>query len=87
MPEGSCVNSIDNGAIELASMEDTEEILELQKLAYKSEAELINDFTIPPLHQTIEEIQSEFSQQVFLKVAVKNKIIGSVIAENQRIRD
>jgi hypothetical protein len=52
--------------IELASIEDAEEILELQKLAYASEAESINDFTIPPLHQTIDEIRSEFNQQVFL---------------------
>jgi ribosomal protein S18 acetylase RimI-like enzyme len=64
--------------IELASIEDAEEILELQKLAYASEAESINDFTIPPLHQTIYEIQSEFNQQVFLKVAIEDKIIGSV---------
>jgi len=64
--------------IELASVEDAEEILELQKLAYISEAEITNDFTIPPLHQTIDEIQTEFNQQVFLKIAIEDKIIGSV---------
>jgi hypothetical protein len=39
--------------VELASIEDAEEILALQKLAYVSEAEIIDDFTIPPLHQTL----------------------------------
>ncbi len=64
--------------IEEASVEDAEEILELQKLAYISEAEIIDDFTIPPLHQTTAEILSEFDHQVFLKVAHKGRIIGSV---------
>jgi ribosomal protein S18 acetylase RimI-like enzyme len=64
--------------VERASIEDAEEILELQKLAYLSEAEIIDDFTIPPLHQTIDEILSEFDHQVFLKVELDNKIIGSV---------
>ena len=64
--------------IEKASAEDAEEILKLQKLAYVSEAEIINDFTIPPLHQTIEEVLSEFDNHMFLKVTDKNMIIGSV---------
>ena len=64
--------------LERASIEDAEAILELQKLAYVSEAEIIDDFTIPPLHQTMDEILSEFDHQVFLKVEVANRIIGSV---------
>jgi GNAT superfamily N-acetyltransferase len=64
--------------IERASIENAEEILDLQKLAYVSEAEIIDDFTIPPLHQTLEEIQSEFKHQIFLKVELDDRIIGSV---------
>ena len=64
--------------IKRASIEDAEEILELQKLSYVSEAEILDDFTIPPLHQTIDEILSEFSHQLFLKVEFENRIIGSV---------
>ena len=66
--------------IERASIENTEEILDLQKLAYVSEAEIIDDFTIPPLHQTLEEIQFEFKHQIFLKVQLNDRIIGSVRA-------
>ncbi len=64
--------------IERALIGDAEEILELQKLAYVSEAEIIDDFTIPPLHQTINEVLSEFKHQVFLKVVFSNKIVSSV---------
>lgn len=69
---------MDNIFIEKASSENAEEILKLQKIAYISEAELIDDFTIPPLQQTIDEIVSEFDDQIFLKVETDNKIIGSV---------
>ena len=61
-----------------ASIEDAKDILALQKLAYLSEAEILDDFTIPPLHQALDEIQSEFDHQVFLKVERENRIIGSV---------
>jgi len=50
-----------------ATLEDAIEILVLQKLAYQSEARIYNDWTIPPLLQTAEEIQDEFSTHVFLK--------------------
>lgn len=61
-----------------ASVGDVVEILALQKTAYLSEAEAHNDFTIPPLQQTIEEMQAEFEYQVILKVERGNKIVGSV---------
>lgn len=64
--------------MEKATIADAEEILALQKLAYVSEAEIIDDFTIPPLHQTLDEIRSEFDHQVFLKVQLGGRIIGSV---------
>ncbi|HIH74769.1 MAG TPA: GNAT family N-acetyltransferase [Methanosarcina sp.] len=61
-----------------ATFEDAIEILDLQKLAYQSEAQIYNDWTIPPLLQTIEEIQYEFNTQSFLKAINKHSIIGSV---------
>lgn len=61
-----------------ASSEDAEVILELQKLAYQSEAQLYNDFGIPPLTQTLEELRSDFAHAVFLKVEIEGEIIGSV---------
>lgn len=64
--------------IELATVADAAEILALQKLAYLSEAELYNDFAIPPLTQTLGEITAEFPRRVFLKAVEGGKIIGSV---------
>jgi len=66
--------------IERARIDDSQEILTLQKLAYQSEAEIYNDFNISPLIQTLEEIKDEFKDEYFLKAVVNGKIIGSVRA-------
>lgn len=66
--------------IERANLEDAAEILALQKLAYLSEARIYDDFTIPPLLQTLEETVAEFDTQVFLKITEAGRIIGSVRA-------
>jgi len=67
-------------SVEQATIDDAQEILALQKLAYQSEAEIYNDFTIPPLHQTLDEIKAEFANQHFLKICEKGRIVGSVRA-------
>ena len=60
---------------------DLQAILELQYLAYQSEAALLNDFSIPPLKQTLADIEREYEKGVFLKTTDKNEeIIGSVRA-------
>jgi len=64
--------------IKKANIEDAEEILTLQKLAYKSEAKLHGDFQIPPLIETINELRDKFKTHVFLKVIANGKIIASV---------
>ena len=61
-----------------ATPNDAGEILALQKLAYQSEAKLNDDWTIPPLTQTLAEIRAEFETKVFLKAAWEGTIIGSV---------
>jgi len=66
--------------IQKADISDAPEILKLQKLAYKSEAEIYNDFTIPPLTQTLKEVQKKFKDHIFLKAVEKGRIVGSVRA-------
>lgn len=66
--------------IEPASIEDASEILSLQKVCYQSEAEIYQDYNIPPLIQTLEEIKSEFGEYSFLKAVEDDRIIGSVRA-------
>ena len=70
-------------SVQNAEMNDLEEILALQKLAYQSEAQLNNDFTIPPLKQTLDEIRAEFERTIFLKVVQDGRIIGSVRAREK----
>jgi hypothetical protein len=43
-----------NYQITQAEPKDAEEILLVQKSAYRSEAELYNDYDIPPLNQAVE---------------------------------
>ncbi len=67
-------------SVERATVSDAGEILSLQRLAYRSEAEIYNDFNIPPLVQTLEEMEKDFENQLFLKAVMDGKIIGSVRA-------
>src|SRR3989339_1428137 len=61
-----------------ANKEDIPAILELQKLAYQKEAILYDDWTIPPLTQTLSEIQAECENSAFLKALWEVRIVGSV---------
>jgi GNAT superfamily N-acetyltransferase len=61
-----------------AGAEDADAILDLQKRAYISEAKITNDYTIPPLTQTIESMLDDFKRCLFLKAVEEGKIIGSV---------
>jgi GNAT superfamily N-acetyltransferase len=70
--------------VEDATRGDIPEILALQKLAYRSEAEIHDDFTIPPLHQTLSEIEADFRRLRFLKAVEEGRIIGSVRAHQER---
>lgn len=64
-----------------AQEEDLEKILELQYLAYQSEAKLFSNMDIPPLKQTIEEVYDEFQRGIILKAEDDvGNIIGSVRA-------
>ena len=66
-----------------AGIEDLEEILALQKLAYISEAEISSDFGIPPLRETLEQLQRETKNSLILKALVGDKIVGSVRARQK----
>lgn len=57
---------------------DAEEILALQKLAYLSEAKIYNNYSLPPLTQTLTEILDDFKNYTVLKAVSGGIIIGSV---------
>jgi ribosomal protein S18 acetylase RimI-like enzyme len=62
----------------IANSGDLQAILDLQKECYLSEAELHNEYNIPPLTQTIESVQEEFENGwLFLKFVLNEEIIAS----------
>ncbi|MDD2523419.1 MAG: GNAT family N-acetyltransferase [Endomicrobiaceae bacterium] len=64
-----------------ASIKDAKEILDLQKTAFESEAELYGNYSIEPLNQSIEEIKQQFNSYIFLKaVSADGSIVGTVRA-------
>jgi ribosomal protein S18 acetylase RimI-like enzyme len=66
--------------IEEAKREDAAEILAVQKLSFISQAELYNDFSLPPLMETEEKTKDDFDDHLFLKASVEGEIIGSIRA-------
>ncbi|MBR4641114.1 MAG: GNAT family N-acetyltransferase [Selenomonadaceae bacterium] len=62
-----------------AAKVDLSEILSLQYSAYQSEAELLNNYNLPPLKQTLSDLQAEFDKQIFLKaIDDAGSLVGSV---------
>ncbi|HOO85355.1 MAG TPA: GNAT family N-acetyltransferase [Prolixibacteraceae bacterium] len=63
------------------SSADFAEIMEIQKKAFLSEAELYHNFNIQPLTQTLEDMIEECKDKVVLKAVIDGKIVGSVRAK------
>lgn len=62
-----------------ATLQDLSTILDLQKACYQTEAELHNEFNIPPLMQSQESIEADFGIGVsFLKGLVDGQLVASV---------
>lgn len=67
-----------------ADSNDLQNILDLQHLAYQSEARILNNWEIPPLKQTYQDVAAEFTKTVFFKVTdEQEKIVGSVRGYSQ----
>ena len=66
--------------IQRATREDAAEILALQKLAYRSEAEIYDAYDIPPLTQALAEMEADLERQTVLKAVMEGRIVGSVRA-------
>lgn len=62
-----------------ATVEDLDCILDLQKECYQTEAELHNEYNMPPLTQSIESIKDDFMQgTLFLKGVIDEQLVASV---------
>lgn len=65
-------------SIESATAADAEAILLLQKTAYQSEAAIYDDFSLPPLTETLDQLRGLFPSHRFLKAVAGQQIVGSV---------
>ena len=63
-----------------AEIHDAEEILNIQKLAYRIEAARYDNYDIQPLKQTVEELKNQFKNHIVLKAVSAGEIIGTVRA-------
>ena len=62
-----------------ACEQDLPEILAVQKAAFAAEAQLVNDWSIPPLTQTLDELADDWRNGVMLKALnEQNALVGSV---------
>lgn len=66
--------------ISLAEWDDLMPILILQKEAYRQEAEIYQDFNIPPLTQTLDALRLEWQTGIVLKAVKEGQLAGSVRA-------
>ncbi len=64
--------------IEKAKVIDAEDILKIQKVAYLSQAEIYDDYTLHPLVETIEEAINEFEKKTIFKATINNVIVGAI---------
>ncbi|AXY58343.1 GNAT family N-acetyltransferase [Acinetobacter chinensis] len=64
--------------IQDAEFDEAQQILELQKIAYQREAELYQDWNIPPLLQTLHQLELEFENHQILVAKLNDEIVGSV---------
>jgi ribosomal protein S18 acetylase RimI-like enzyme len=69
-----------NREILRAMAADAAAILDLQKLAYQSEAWLYDDWTLPPLIQTLESMRDDIARCIVLKAVQDGRLAGSVRA-------
>jgi GNAT superfamily N-acetyltransferase len=64
--------------IQRAETKDLDQLLEAQRLAYRDQALLVNDLLIPPLVETVADIERDFPVLVILKAVVGGRLAGSV---------
>jgi len=74
------VNPVDISVLDLApaAADDLERLLQLQKRAFHGQALIYQDFSLPSITETLDDLKEEFRQKTIYKVAMGGKIIGSV---------
>jgi ribosomal protein S18 acetylase RimI-like enzyme len=63
-----------------ALVEEAEQILELQYLCFQSQAALYDDWSLPPLRQTLRDLLREYDHKKILSARLGGEVIGSMRA-------
>lgn len=66
--------------ISKAVKEDLQKILTLQKICYKETETRYEDYELPPMTETVENMQRIFPETCFFKAVIENDIVGSIRA-------
>jgi len=77
MPEVARADAIE---ISLISPGDAGELLTLQRAAYVTEGQIYENASIPPLTQTLAELEAELAGSVALKATLGSRIVGTARA-------
>ena len=65
--------------IQPARQQDLPEIMAVQRAAFEAEAQLVNDWNIPPLTQTLDELADDWRKGIMLMAVNEDgKIVGTV---------
>jgi ribosomal protein S18 acetylase RimI-like enzyme len=72
------MSAVSEVVISQAEIEDAARILAVQHRAFLSEAALYDDYSIPPLTETLEQLEAQFSDHLILKAEIEGVIVGSV---------
>ena len=64
--------------LEAATEEDLGQILRLQKKAFHGQALIYNDFNLPSLTQTLDDLKEELTRKSIFTAALDGKIIASI---------
>jgi GNAT superfamily N-acetyltransferase len=70
--------------LSVADENDAAAIFELQRFAYESEARIYDDWSIPPLVETLDELRADMARCRFIKIALEGRLIGAVRARLRR---
>jgi len=73
-----------NWTIGPADESEASSVLALQRRCYAREAELYDDWTIPPLTQSLSELRGEFATHRILVARIGTTVVGSVRARLDR---
>jgi ribosomal protein S18 acetylase RimI-like enzyme len=69
-----------------ATRSEAPAILRLQHVAYESEARLYQDWSIPPLHETLEQLEQAFAASVILAARLNGELVGAVRGKQSQER-